>query len=156
MCWLDALVTRPAPGSSPVRLIAFETRAVRCLRGCRSMARVSVACLLVVALIGRIASANDSQDPVKRRALLVGCTDYELASLPDLWGPFNDVPAWSRLLINLFGFADSDVRTLVGGPKGPVNRPTRDNESVQLLRVLDSVRRGHVVHRPEGPQSLDK
>ena len=33
-------------------------------------------------------------------ALLVGCTDYQLSGIPELWGPNNDVPEWAKLLVS--------------------------------------------------------
>lgn len=91
------------------------------------MVRLSVACVLIVALLGSVVPASDAKDQVRRRALLVGCTDYRLASLPDLWGPSNDVHAWSRALVKHFGLAASDVRALSGWPEDPADRPTREN-----------------------------
>src|SRR5262245_15957351 len=44
-------------------------------------------------------------DAVKKYALLVGCTDYDI--LPEslhLWGPANDVPLMADLLEAHFGF----------------------------------------------------
>jgi Caspase domain len=91
------------------------------------MARLSVACLLIVTILPSTVSAGDASDQVRRRALLVGCTDYQLARLPDLWGPSNDVHAWSKVLVKLFGLAERDVRVLLGWPEDPAARPTRKN-----------------------------
>ena len=91
------------------------------------MARHSAACLLIVGLLTGISSATEAERRVDRRALLVGCTDYQLSNLPDLWGPSNDVPAWSRALVRFFGFTESNVRSLVGWPQAPDDRPTREN-----------------------------
>jgi Caspase domain len=93
------------------------------------MARAwSVGWLIAMYLVG-VARAGDVEQPqrVGRRALLVGCTDYRLANLPDLWGPSNDVPAWSQALVRRLGFAEREVRMLVGWPENPADRPTREN-----------------------------
>jgi hypothetical protein len=92
--------------------------------------------LIAMSLVG-MAPADDARQGgrVGRRALLVGCTDYRLANLPDLWGPSNDVPAWSRALVLHLRFHEREVRSLVGWPENPADRPTRKNivEGIQDL-----------------------
>ena len=60
-------------------------------------------------------------------ALLVGCTDYQLSGIPELWGPTNDVAEWANLLVNRFGFPAANVTSLVGWPEDAAKRPTRAN-----------------------------
>ena len=37
------------------------------------------------------------------------------------------MPAWSRVLVRRFGFDEREVRSLVGWPEDPADRPTREN-----------------------------
>lgn len=60
-------------------------------------------------------------------ALLVGCTDYQLSGIPELWGPTNDVAEWAKLLVNRFGFPAANVMSLVGWPEDAAKRPTCAN-----------------------------
>ena len=73
-----------------------------------------------------VASLGASEPP-KQYALLVGCTEYQSKTIPELWGPANDVPAWAKLLTEQFGFAEASVTQLIGTPKDPSKVPTRAN-----------------------------
>ena len=57
--------------------------------------------------------APAQQQPVKRYALLVGCTLYPKAGINELYGPANDVKLWAGLL-EKFGFPPDHVTTLSG------------------------------------------
>ena len=70
-----------------------------------------------------------------QRALLVGCSNYDSYPSHDLRGPKNDVREFANALITKFGFAPANVRQLVGKPKDPKLRPTREN----ILRELDQL-----------------
>jgi hypothetical protein len=72
-------------------------------------------------------AANSPSRGPRRRALLVGCTDYQLPSVGELWGPANDIPMWEATLVKWFGFPESDVCTLVGWPNEEAQRPTYAN-----------------------------
>ncbi|MFO0959125.1 MAG: caspase family protein [Isosphaeraceae bacterium] len=81
-----------------------------------------------------------------RRALLVGCTKYELAGVPELWGPANDIPLWRKTLVDSFGFGGDDVAVLLGWPEDPSRRPTRSNIAAAFERLIAESRGGdHVV-----------
>lgn len=62
----------------------------------------------------------------KRFALLVGCTVYPKSEIRELWGPANDVPLWAKLL-DKFGFAQDNIRILLGWPDDKKRRPTYAN-----------------------------
>lgn len=89
----------------------------------------------LLALLGA-STAQEPPRPPARRALLVGCTRYQLASIRELWGPANDAPMWSRLLVGGFGFREADITRLVGWPDDPAGRPTRDNIAAALDRLV--------------------
>jgi len=73
--------------------------------------------------------------PQRKLALLVGCTHYELPKLPELWGPANDIPLWSKQLVDGFGFARADVQVLVGWPDDSRARPTYAN----IIRAFENL-----------------
>jgi hypothetical protein len=65
-----------------------------------------LAWLIAGGLVGA-ARADDGEprERVNRRALLVGCTDYQLANLPDLWGP---VAQPAKISSRMFGICSTD------------------------------------------------
>jgi hypothetical protein len=72
----------------------------------------------------------------QRLALLVGCTDYP--ALPQkFWlnGPSNDVQLARGLLVDRFGFAESDIVTLVH-ENAPERRPSRANIEREFQRLV--------------------
>lgn len=72
-------------------------------------------------------TAIKGDHPVGKHALLVGCTKYQLPGVLELWGPANDVPMWSKVLTEDFGFDEANIRKLVDWPDDPRARPTREN-----------------------------
>lgn len=71
----------------------------------------------------------------QKYALLVGCTQYELPTIPELYGPANDVEQFAKLLIDDFGFPAEHIAKFAGWPDNPAERPTYRNitESVKKL-----------------------
>jgi hypothetical protein len=57
----------------------------------------------------------------------VGCTEYLLPGIVDLWGPANDIPLWRKTLEQQFGFPGSNIEILLGWPDEPALRPSRSN-----------------------------
>jgi hypothetical protein len=69
-----------------------------------------------------------SKSPIKKYALLVGCTEYvNVRNVPKLDGPANDVPLFAGVLKESFGFADADITCLVGWPDDAKARPSYAN-----------------------------
>jgi len=63
-----------------------------------------------------------------QRALLVGCTQYpNCDSIRKLNGPANDIPLFTSLLKEKFGFQDSEITSLFAWPEEEDRRPTRAN-----------------------------
>ena len=81
------------------------------------------------------ASGNQTTGSRSYFALLVGCTDYQLSGIPDLWGPANDIPVWAKILVNRFGFPAANVRSLVGWPEDAGKRPTYAN----ITKAVDEI-----------------
>ena len=93
-----------------------------------------------------VASGHQPEGSRSQFALLVGCTDYQLSGIPDLWGPANDIPAWDKVLVTRFGFLAANVRSLVGWPDDAGMRPTHAN----ITKAVDEI---HARSRP-GDQVL--
>lgn len=77
-----------------------------------------------------LAAPAYSAEPIAppQRALLVGCTKYpECESIRPLFGPANDIPLFTSLLKEKFGFQDSEITTLFAWPEEESRRPTRAN-----------------------------
>ena len=92
-----------------------------------------------------LAGADGPAEGGDRRALLVGCTRYELPSVPELWGPANDIPLWQKTLIEDFGFPEGQVTTLLGWPDDPERRPTIANIARAFEDLIGRAAPGHQV-----------
>lgn len=77
-----------------------------------------------------------------RHALLVGCTQYQLDSLPTLRGPINDVPLFAKMLVEDFGFPPDQVKVLAGWPDDPKRRPTFANIVAAFEELVAKARPG--------------
>jgi Caspase domain len=80
---------------------------------------------LVLVLHRSTACGADAVQPVKKYALLVGCTKYN--GISNLEGPVNDVRMMSELLTKRFGFQPPDLHVLAGWPDDVKQRPTYAN-----------------------------
>ena len=86
--------------------------------------RIGLAFLLTV-LFSSLLPAEESGKPVKKYALLVGCTKY--TGISSLEGPVNDVRLMKELLTKRFAFQPADLRVLAGWPDDAQRRPTYAN-----------------------------
>jgi hypothetical protein len=81
--------------------------------------------------------------PVRKRALLIGVTRYRWAAAYqapfDLHGPANDVAALRDVLETVFGFAATDIATLLSEPGTPPDRlATCANIRLALQLLIDA------------------
>lgn len=86
--------------------------------------------ITMIALIATsfCAFAGDPSPASQRQALLVGCTKYpNCKRVKELHGPLNDVPLFSRVLTERFGFEEKNIVRLLGWPDDPAQRPTHQN-----------------------------
>ncbi|WP_153556717.1 caspase family protein [Roseimaritima sediminicola] len=89
----------------------------------------------------RARSVADAEPTAMRHALLIGCTQYPNSpQIPELWGPANDVPAFAKLLQERFGFAENNIRQLVGWPESAARRPTYANIAAGFQHLIDVAR----------------
>ena len=106
----------------------------------RSPALLRYALAIALLFMGRSGVAADATPTGQRQALLVGCTKYvNCQTIPELWGPANDVPLMARLLTDPqhgFGFAAGDVESLVGWPDDPTRRPIHANITAAFERLV--------------------
>lgn len=90
------------------------------------MWRIPLITLVAVSVTGSRAFADDPAP--QRHALLVGCTKYPYCKrVKELHGPLNDVPLFSRVLTERFGFEEKNIVRLLGWPEDPAQRPTHQN-----------------------------
>ncbi len=89
----------------------------------------------------RNASSPENAD-IKKYALLVGCTEYPTVHAPTLKGPANDVPLWSKLLREKFGFTSENITTFVGWPDDAKARPTCANITAGFQDLIAKAGRG--------------
>jgi hypothetical protein len=87
--------------------------------------RISGFSFVLTLLLASPLFAADPVNPVKKYALLVGCTKY--SGIASLDGPVNDVRLMSQLLTQRFGFQQSDLHVLAGWPDDVKRRPTYAN-----------------------------
>src|SRR5438128_9176942 len=86
--------------------------------------------------------AKDEPAAPRKRALLVGCTEYpNHPRLRRLSGPVNDVRMWERLLTDPKGlaFPRDNVKQLAGWPAETEKRPTYANIVKAFKELIDSV-----------------
>lgn len=126
------------------------------MRATRSISRVLVT-LAATGLIGHSVSgplkARDGGLPEKtgpaKLALLVGCTEYPKNDrIATLRGPANDIPLFVELLTDPdrgYGFNAEDVRTLVGWPDVPEDRPTGENIAAAFADLIEKAEPGSQV-----------
>lgn len=87
------------------------------------------------------ASQGDSAGP---RALLVGCTKYDLDDELSLEGPINDVALMQDMLVQRFDFAPENIRRLTEG-LGPENRPTKANIVREMENLIEHAQKGQKI-----------
>lgn len=109
----------------------------------------SVACstLLVTCLFlssGGVAGADEPATAGKQYALLVGCTTYD-CNITELWGPSNDVLAWTKLLTEQFGFPETNITRMLRSLPKAEQHPTRANIVRGFETLIATVRTGDKV-----------
>jgi hypothetical protein len=147
-----------------VVIMQRHAKEIRQSAACRLACCSAIA--LLVGLVGQpFCQAAESQPDAPRYALLVGCTKYpECSTIPELWGPANDIPVIAQLLSEKFAIPRPHIQCLVGWPDDPRARPTCGNitrafedlirksgPGVQSVIVMN----GHGVQMPIPAEQVD-